>query len=238
VHDIARHDRAAFLRATGAVAVGLGLGEIDVAEAADTRERPRTPQQALARLMAGNERFVRGKLTATNAIVERRQDVAGGQQPFAILLTCADSRVPPEHIFDATLGEIFVCRIAGNILDPRIVGSIEYAVAHFHSPLLMVLGHQRCGAVKDTIKLVKSGKRAPGSIQDIVESIAPIVRRIRRDSLSEAAYLDRVIRANIRSVTRKLPSRSAIVRKAVAAGKLRIEPAEYSLDSGKVQLLD
>ena len=230
------HDRARFLKTAGAVAVGLGLGEIDLAEAAPL-SRPKTPKQALARLMAGNARFVRGRLEAPHAIAERRADVAGGQEPFAILLTCADSRVPPEHIFDQSLGDIFVCRVAGNILGSRLVGSMEYAVKHFHSPLLMVLGHQRCGAVKDTVKLVEKGAKAPGSIQKVVDAIAPIVRATKRGSLGDEAYLDRVIRANANAVARALPRRSRIVAHAVGAGKLRVLAAEYSLDTGKVRLL-
>ncbi len=199
-------------------------------------DRPSTPAQALDRLTAGNARFVKGKLEAVNAIAERRADVAGEQMPWAILLTCADSRVPPEHIFDQGLGDLFVCRIAGNILETQIVGSMEYAIAHFNSPLLMVLGHQRCGAVTDTIKLVEKGGKAPGSIQSLVEAIAPVVRATKRGSLGDAAYLDKVVAANARAVAESV-QRSAIVRLAVSAKKLRVVAAEYSLDSGKVKLL-
>jgi carbonic anhydrase len=187
--------------------------------------------------MAGNARFVGGRLEAVNTIVERRRDVAGKQTPWAILLTCADSRVPPEHIFDASLGDLFVCRVAGNILEAQIVGSIEYAIEHFHPPLLMVLGHQRCGAVTATVELVENGDRAAGSIQSIVEAIAPVVRATRRGSLGDDAYLDKVIAANARAVAKSVQQRSAIVRRAISARKLRVVAAEYSLDSGKVRLL-
>jgi carbonic anhydrase len=232
--DSAR-DRGAFLRAAGALALGLGLA--DAVPAAAETGLPATPGQALSRLLAGNARFVRGKLTAPDAIVERRQDVAGGQKPFAILLTCADSRVPPEHVFDQSLGHLFVCRVAGNVLESRIVGSIEYAVANFHSPLVMVLGHQHCGAVKDTIALLDKGQKAPGSIQAVVEAIAPVVRRTPRGSLGADAYVERVVRANARAVAAQLRDDSAIVRDAVAARKLRVAAAEYSLASGRVTLL-
>ena len=191
----------------------------------------------LARLEKGNARFVKGKLHAVHAIAERRADVAGGQRPWAIVLTCADSRVPPEHIFDATLGELFVCRVAGNILDPHVLGSMEYAIANFGSPLLMVLGHQHCGAVKDTVELVEKGGKAPGSIQSIVDTIAPVVRATRRGNSRAAAYLDRVIKANARAVAKSIPQRSTIARNAVSRRKLRIVVAEYSLASGKVALL-
>jgi carbonic anhydrase len=188
-------------------------------------------------LLAGNARFVVGKLTAANAIAERRADVAAAQTPFAMLLTCADSRVPPEHVFDQSLGHIFVCRVAGNILDPDILGSLEYATAHFHPSVLVVMGHQRCGAVKDTVELVRHHQRAPGSIESIVEAITPAVRATRRGSLSEEDYVEAVVRTNAKLVARAIPRKSTIVRDAVAARKLRIVAARYSLDTGRVRLL-
>lgn len=226
-------DRTAFLAATGGAAIGLTVAS----PAAAAEKHPTTPKEALDALMAGNARFVKGKLTAVNAIVERRRDVAGGQKPYAIVLTCADSRVPPEHIFDKGLGDIFVCRVAGNILEPHIIGSIEYSIANFHSLLVMVLGHQSCGAVKDTIKLVEAGKKAPGSIQSIVETITPVVKANPRGNLGDTAYLEKVIKANARVVAKSLQAHSAIVRNAISQKKLEVVSAEYSLDSGKVQLL-
>lgn len=227
-------DRTSFLVAAGGAAVGL---TVSPSASAYEAARPKTPKQALDRLMAGNKNFVKGKLKAPNAILERRRDVAGGQKPFAILLTCADSRVPPEHVFDQGLGDVFVCRVAGNILEPHIIGSMEYSVVNFHSLLLMVLGHQRCGAVKDTVKLVETGKKAPGSIQTIVDAITPVVRANPRGQLGDEAYLDKVSKANARAVTKSVLQRSAIIRNAVSQKKLNVVSAEYSLDSGKVQLL-
>lgn len=198
---------------------------------------PKTPKQALDRLLEGNARFVKGRLTSVKAAAERRRDVAGGQKPYAIVLTCADSRVPPEHIFDKGLGDIFVCRVAGNILEPHIIGSIEYSIANFGSLLVMVLGHQRCGAVKDTIELVEAGKKAPGSIQTIVETITTVVKANPRGNLGDDAYLDKVVKANARAVAKSLQAHSAIVRNAISQKKLEVVCAEYSLDSGKVQFL-
>jgi carbonic anhydrase len=234
------HDRAAFLRTAGAAAVAgiaLGRGADALAAASESPGPSLTPGQALRRLMAGNARFVRGSLKGGGGITRRRVEVAAGQTPFAVVLTCADSRVPPEYIFDQSLGDIFDCRVAGNILQPAILGSIEYAVAHFHSPLLVVLGHQRCGAVTDTVELVGKGEKAPGSIQSIVEAIRPAVTATPRGSSSEKDYVEAVIRTNARLVARSLPERSAILGNAVRAKKLRIVPARYSLDSGKVILL-
>jgi carbonic anhydrase len=227
-------DRASFLVAAGGAAVGL---TVSPAASAAEATRPKTPREALARLQAGNRRYVRGKHEIFDTIAERRRETAGGQRPYAIVLTCADSRVPPELIFDAHLGSVFVCRVAGNILDPHTVGSIEYSIANYQSLVLMVLGHQRCGAVKDTIKLVEAGKEAPGSIQSIVQTITPVVKATPRGRLGDDAYLDKVIRANARTVANALPQRSAIIKNAVSARKLRIVPAEYSLDSGRVVLL-
>jgi carbonic anhydrase len=232
-------NRSSFLRTAGGLAAGLTFvgAQTACSGTSHVEKRVDTPDQALKRLLAGNARFVAGELVATTAISERRADVSGGQMPYAIVLTCADSRVPPEHIFDQSLGHIFVCRIAGNILQPGIVGSIEYAVEHFHSLVVMVLGHQSCGAVTDTIKLVKSRGKAPGEIQSIVDAIAPVVRATKRGSLGEAAYLDKVIGENAKSVARALQKESEIVRHARDKGKLRVVAAEYSLRSGKVTLL-
>jgi len=230
------HDRASFLLAAGGAALGMTLTGAGAAAAA-TAKRPKTPAQALARLKKGNLRYVRGDHEIIDTIKERRLDTAGGQQPYAIILTCADSRVPPELIFDEGLGALFVCRVAGNIIDPHVIGSIEYSIANFHSLLVMVLGHQHCGAVKDTIKLVEAGKKAPGSIQSIVDSIQPVVKANPRRGQGDAAYVDRVITANAQSVSKSIPQRSAIVRNAISHGKLMMVPAEYSLETGKVHLL-
>lgn len=198
---------------------------------------PETPEAALERLLAGNARFVEGKLEAVDAILERRTAVAGGQSPFAIVLTCADSRVAPELVFDQALGDLFVCRIAGNLVDARIAGSIEYAITQFHSALVIVLGHQRCGAVTDTITLVEHGGSAPGSIQSVVEALAPVVRATPRDTLGDGDYVEKVIRANAKAVVQSLSQGSSIVANEVAEGKLRVAAAVYSLDSGRVTLL-
>src|SRR5262245_10881376 len=199
--------------------------------------RPTTPAKALARLRAGNKRYVDGRHELIDDIAARRRESAGGQEPYAVILTCADSRVSPELIFDESIGDLFVCRVAGNVLTPQILGSAEYAVTSFGSPLLMVLGHQRCGAVTATIELLAKGDRAQGSAQSIVDAIAPVVRATKRAGLGETAYLDRVVRANAKAVARSVVKQSKMIRSAVSAKKLRVVSAAYSLDSGKVALL-
>lgn len=232
-----RRDRAWFLRRASAFALALSP-LVRVPEAfASTPASSLTPDAAIARLLAGNARFVSGRVHGSDAIVTRRGVVAPGQSPFAVVLTCADSRVAPEYVFDQRLGDIFVVRVAGNVLDADVLGSMEYAVAHFHAAAVMVLGHQRCGAVTDAVELAQSHGKAPGDIQHIVDAIDPAVHATKRGSLSESAYIEAVIRTNARMVASAIPKRSASLRTAVGAGKLKIVPAVYSLDTGKTTLL-
>jgi carbonic anhydrase len=233
-------DRASFLRAAGVAAVaGTVLGKVGSALAADEAgpvTQP-TPAQALARLKAGNRRFAQGRLKAHNAVLERRLDVADKQTPFAMILTCADSRVPPEDVFDQRVGDLFVCRVAGNVLEPTMLGSFEYASAHFHSSILVVMGHERCGAVSATVDLVQNGGKAPGSIQSIVREITPAVKATAQGSLSADAYVEEVVKTNARLVARSIARGSTILRTAVQQGKLAIVAARYDLDTGVVTWL-
>jgi carbonic anhydrase len=227
-------DRARFLKTAGGAALGLSLARAGVAAGATEQTRPKTPGQALKRLQAGNRRYVKGKHELIDTLAARRRDAVGGQKPYAIILTCADSRVPPELIFDENIGQLFVCRVAGNIIDPHTIGSIEYSVANFGSLLIVVMGHQSCGAVKDSITLYEAGKKAPGDIQSIVDAIIPVIKANPRNGLDDKAYLEKVIKANARVVAKSLHQRSTIIRNAVDTNKLKIVSAEYSLASGKV----
>ena len=228
-------DRAWFLR--GAASLALAGSPLTRTAAAFASTPALTPDEALVRLLAGNGRFVASRLTGGNGITARRASVAPRQAPFAIVLTCSDSRLGPEYIFDQRLGDIFVCRVAGNILDPAILGSIEYAYEHFHCPAVVVLGHQRCGAVTDTVELVQKNARAPEDIQRIVEAITPAVTATKRGSLSQADYVDAVVKTNAKMIATGLARHSAALEAAVLTGKLRVAPAYYSLDSGKVKIL-
>jgi carbonic anhydrase len=232
-------ERGAFMRGSaGALAVAALAGIPRGARGAYSGAPTVTPDQALARLMAGNAKFVAGTLAPAQALVERRADVANGQRPFAMVLCCADSRVPPEQIFDQSVGDLFVCRVAGNILESGGLGSFEYAIANIGSPaLLIVLGHQKCGAVTDSIKLLQSEQRAPASIQTIVEAIAPAVKATARGTMAEGEYTEAVVRANAKLVAHEIVTRSSIVDKAVHAHHLKVVAAHYALASGKVTLL-
>ena len=140
------------------------------------------------------------------------------------MLTCSDSRVPPELVFDQGLGDLFVCRVAGNVVTPEVLGSVEYAVANFGCELVVVLGHQRCGAVTDTLELVKAGESAPGSVQSIVDAIA--------SNVHADASVDEGVRANARAAAERLSESPAL-----GDERVQVAAAVYSLDTGAVELL-
>jgi carbonic anhydrase len=192
-----------------------------------------SPDAIWANLMAGNQRFVAGK-TRPVTVVSLRHTLASGQQPHTIVLSCSDSRVSPELIFDQSLGDLFVVRAAGNVAGPVGLGSIEYAVDHLHSTLLVVLGHQKCGAVEAAC----SGDKMPSSNLDaIVDKINPAVTQAKTyakpDDLLESA-----IKENVHQSAKDVLANSEILRDAVKAGKLTVIEAEYQLDSGAVVRLN
>lgn len=219
--------------------VGLGLAQQPapssaqhVAHSAAAASFP-SADQIWADLMAGNQRFVAGK-TRSYDVVSLRATLASGQQPHVIVLSCSDSRVGPELVFDQSLGDIFVVRTAGNIADPVGLGSIEYAVDHIHSPLLVVLGHQKCGAVTAAC----SGDKMPSpNLEAIVDKIAPAVTKAKAyakpDDLIESA-----IKENVHQSAKDLLANSQILRDAVKAGKLTVIEAEYQLATGEVVRLN
>jgi carbonic anhydrase len=186
-----------------------------------------TADDALARLKAGNERFVTGKVVHPNAGADRRADVAKGQKPFAIVVGCSDSRVGPEVVFDQGLGDLFVIRSAGNVVDDVALGSIEYAADHFAVPVILVLGHTRCGAVIATV----AGGEAPGHIGSIVEKIKPAVEETKG---KEGDAVENAIRANVRNVVNQLRNATPILSGLVKSGKLKVVGECYDLDTGKV----
>ncbi|MEU8616018.1 carbonic anhydrase, partial [Actinoplanes sp. NPDC048791] len=193
-----------------------------------------TPAAALARLLAGNRRFVSGHARHPHQTLADLHEVAAGQHPFAITIGCADSRVSPEFLFDQGLGDLFDNRVAGNIVDDLLLGSIEFAVEEFGSPLVVVLGHERCGAVTATIDAIESGAGAPGHIGTIVDALRPIVE----PELSRPGdVVDNAVRANIRAQAAQLTARSELLAEHVRAGELRIVGARYDLDTGRVALV-
>ncbi|MGH9279108.1 MAG: carbonic anhydrase [Acidimicrobiales bacterium] len=191
---------------------------------------------ALARLMAGNQRFVSGNLQDTGRDDIRRAQQAEGQTPYAIILGCSDSRVPPEVIFDEGIGDLFLVRVAGNTASvPILVGSIEYAVTTFGCSLLMVLGHGDCGAVKAAIDVVKKGTSLPGSLPAVVEPIIPAVRQVQNEP--DAGLLQAATRQNALQTAAQLRTADSLITNVVNSGKLKIVAAEYQLRTGAVELL-
>jgi carbonic anhydrase len=187
--------------------------------------------------MDGNRNFVEQKMT-TREMSGRsvRESLAKGQKPYAVILSCSDSRVPPEIIFDKGLGEIFVVRVAGNVPDPIVLGSIEYAAEHLGSPLIMVLGHERCGAV--TAAVEAKGK-PEGNIGAIVGTIAPAVAQAKKEykGTDKAQLVETAIDDNIKAVEASLTKKSTVLRHLVKEGKVKIVAAKYDLDDGKVTLV-
>jgi carbonic anhydrase len=207
--------------------------------AAGGKGRPRTGDEALDALLAGNERFVRGRSRREGTDGERRAEIASEQKPFAIILGCSDSRVPPELAFDTGLGDLFVVRVAGNTAQaPAIVGSLEFAAMRLGSVLLMVLGHQSCGAVAAAVAAVTEDARQPGSISDAVAPIVPVVRAVRDGSpgASPDALVERSVLANIEHTASDLKGQPLLSRQ-IGRGELKVVGAEYRLDTGAVEVV-
>jgi carbonic anhydrase len=217
--------------ATAVVLLYLPLGTIGKdPEHADAFPKV-SPAEALARLKAGNQRFVAGKLEHPRETAERRTELANSQRPFAVVLGCADSRTPPELVFDQGLGDVFVVRVAGNVLNDETVGSIEYAVDHLGAQLIVVLGHERCGAIQAARETIAAKTQAPGHIQSLVKAIAPAVEA------TAGADADATARANEPQVARKLRESAPILKEMVEKGTLSVVAAHYDLDTGAVEFL-
>ena len=185
---------------------------------------PKTGEGALSLLLEGNKRFMAGKLTQYD-VVKRRKELVEGQHPFATVLCCSDSRVDPVKMFDADLGEIFAIESAGNIVDGIAIGSIEYGAGHLHTPLLMILAHEKCGAVTACC----TGAKCEGHIKDIVRMIEPSVV-----GGNVEASTDR----NAKAMKECILHGSEEVRRLLKGGKLKIVVVKYMLESGQVKILE
>ena len=191
--------------------------------------------QALARLIAGNERFVRGESRLAGDSVKSLSDLAKGQRPYATILGCSDSRVPPEWVFDAGLGELFVIRVAGNVFSPEVAGSMQYAGAHLHTPLIVVLGHEGCGAVGAALDTIQAGALHQSRIQILVEGIVPGLPAF--DPLhSREQRLALAVESNVRWTAKQIRA-TPEARARTAEGRLKIVGAVYEIESGRVRLL-
>ncbi|BCS32048.1 hypothetical protein TBR22_A12530 [Luteitalea sp. TBR-22] len=195
-----------------------------------------SPAEALQRLKDGNERFLRGTSRFTGMDTTTLDALAGGQQPFATLLGCADSRVPPELIFDAVLGELFVVRVAGNVLSPEVAGSLQYAGAHLRTPIFVVLGHEGCGAVSAALQSHRKGVQHLSRIQLLVDSILPAIADV-SDKLPPQQQLAAAVEANVRHQIAAIRD-SPEARAREASGGFLLIGAIYDLATGRVRWLD
>jgi carbonic anhydrase len=191
--------------------------------------------QALARLTAGNERFVRGEARFPTVQKEILAGLAKGQQPYATILGCSDSRVPPELVFDAGFGELFIIRVAGNVISAEIMGTIQYAAVHLHTPLFVVLGHQGCGAVAAALEAREHGVSHPRRIELLLENIHPALSGI--DATRPVSeVLDAAVEANVRWSMRQLRETPEGQRR-IEEGVLKLVGAVYDLETGRVRFL-
>ena len=198
-------------------------------------------RQALTRLRDGNRRFVSGRRSLDAQLSQtQRPELAVEQRPFAVVLGCSDSRVPAEIVFDQGLGALFVIRVAGNIVAPSQVGSVEFAAARFGTPLVVVLGHTQCGAVLATLEEIRSPTSHSPNVRSIVDRIRPSVETLLATELAydEGRLARAAVRANVRASADHLRHGSALLEQLIVDGNLVVVGAEYSLESGEVDFFD
>lgn len=196
---------------------------------------PETPSAVLARLLDGNKRWVNGTLQRPHQGLDRRESVAQEQDPYGVIVSCIDSRVPPEMVFDTGIGDLFSIRTGGQVVAPVVTGSVEYGPVTSGTPLIVVLGHQRCGAVKASYKALKERKPLPGDLQSIAEAVRPAYEVISRRK--HADPVDAMIRVHAQQTAAGLrtdPALAPLVKK----GGLAVVSAYYSLDTGRVEIID
>lgn len=226
------------------MAAGLGVGAIATmggraiaAAPVDKSARAAsTPGEALRLLEEGNAAFLRGDMPANDIGPRRRLQLAAGQSPFCAYVSCSDSRVPPELLFGRGLGELFIIRNAGNTVDTVAMGSIEYAVLELGVPLVVVMGHESCGAVKAAMAVVEKNARFPGAIDNMIEPIIPAVLQARGQA---GDPVENAVKQNVRRVVDVMRNESdPILQKPLQAGKIQIVGAYYELSSGRVDFFD
>src|SRR5579863_1606076 len=220
----------------GAAAMGLFWANAVHAKEAKVPPKPEnvlSPDASLKRLMEGNQRYV-GGLALRHDFKHEREALAGGQNPYAAILSCADSRIAPEYAFDSGRGDLFVCRVAGNFATEETVASLEYAVAILAVPLILVLGHDACGAVDATIKSLKDDKPLPGHMPSLVTGLAPSVKAVNGQA---GNTLDNAIRQNVIDNVAKLKAATPILAAAAEQNKLKVVGGIYRLKDGKVDIV-
>jgi carbonic anhydrase len=230
------NDRRNFLRlATAGAGALLLAGALPPALAHEVAAPPAVtnPQQALARLQEGNRRYA-ADVTKRRGLMDERAALVNGQHPFAAVLACADSRIAPEYMFDTGLGELFSVRVAGNFVTNDGLASLEYAAAVLNTPLILVLGHDSCGAVAAGVKAVTDNATFPGKIQGLANAFKPSVNKVLK---APGNLLDNAIAQNVRDTVARLKRESSLLTEALANGQLNIVGGIYRLHSGEVELL-
>jgi carbonic anhydrase len=190
------------------------------------------PPAGWQRLLDGNARFVAGTSEHPRQDATRRSETAAGQKPFAIIVGCADSRTSPELLFDQGIGDLFVVRLAGNIVDDAALGSVEFAVAKLGARLIVVLGHEKCGAVSAAVDAVKGAAAPPGHIGAVVDAIKPAAASVHGQT---GDAVENAMKANVHSVVERLKKASPVLAPYLQSGELRVVGARYDLDDGKVE---
>ena len=226
--------RREFIKLSGLAAGAAGLAISTIGRAADPLPTGRDTDAMLVQLLEGNKRFMKGELTHPRRKPEDFVPLAEGQAPLAVIVGCADSRVAPELIFDQGVGDLFVVRVAGNVISgtgASLKGSIEYAVAELGVRLILVMGHSQCGAVKAAIKHIDANDALPGSISGLVDIIKPAVAAVKGTS---GDLLDNAIKANVERGVDRLKHLQPILADSVKKGTLKVVGAVYDLQSGKV----
>ncbi len=228
--------RRRFLTTFSAAAVGVGLASSVAAEEVKTPPKPQnavSPDGALKLLLQGNARYVEG-VSKRHDFKYEREALVGGQNPYAGILSCADSRIAPEYAFDSGRGDLFVCRVAGNFTNDDTIASFEYAVANLGTPLILVLGHDACGAVDATLKSLKTDTTLPGHLPALVARLASAAKA---GAAEPGDPLANAIRRNVIDNVANLKSASPILDAAVAQGKLKVVGGVYRLASGRVEMM-
>ena len=213
------------IRVIALVVMVLGTGLI---AAGPDPSAPRTPREALGLLKAGNDRFARNASSPVSLSVNRRRELADAQHPMAIVLSCADSRVPPEFVFNVGLGDLFVIRTAGEVIDRSILATVEYGAEHLHIPLLVVMGHESCGAVKAAAES-KSAAPSPN-----LDYLLKAIQAARRPSTQERDEIKTLVLANVEQVINDAMAKSTLLQRLVDEGRLGVVGAYYELVSGRV----
>src|ERR1700733_12347820 len=231
-----RSSRRAVLGFVAASTVGLAFGGAGMAKDTKTPPKPQnvlSPEASLERLLNGNHHYVEG-LSRRHDFKHEREVLTGGQNPYAGILSCADSRIAPEYAFDSGRDDLFVCRVAGNFANDDTVASLEYAVAMLGTPLILVLGHDSCGAVDATIKSLKDNTTLPGHLPSLVPPPPPAVKAVAQQPGNP---LDNAIRQNVIDNVAKLKSATPILSAAVGQGKLKVVGGIYRLGDGRVDMI-